>query len=93
MCLQFALDVSGVPKYRRCPSCGRWFERTPRLNRADRRTCSAACRTQHYRERQKRARKLVSEGKSVEQVAEALGSDAETVKGWVRGTKRKGGRP
>jgi hypothetical protein len=93
LCLQFARAVSGDLEYQRCPVCGRWFELSPGVNRANKQTCSGSCRTKLYRQRQERARELYAEGKTARQIARELGAEPEKVKDWVRGTKRKGGRP
>jgi len=81
--LQFAFAITGNKKYQKCPSCGRWFELQPGLNRANKVTCSQSCRTRAYRQRQDRARELKANGKTVRAIAKELGSNIETVKGWL----------
>jgi hypothetical protein len=92
--LQFAQEMRSLRKPRRCPVCGRWFELAPdagedsRRRRSDRETCSTACRSKAYRERQNQARQLHAVGKTFKEIAKELGSDVKTIKGWV--TKRRG---
>ena len=40
-----AADLAAQQRYRRCANCGEWFP----VDRADRRTCSNACRQAHHR--------------------------------------------
>src|SRR5262249_26323310 len=54
--VQFAQAIAADRDFRQCAACGKWMELAPRLNRADRVMCSAACRQKVYRERQERAR-------------------------------------
>jgi hypothetical protein len=92
--LQFAQEMLFLREPQRCQVCGRWFDLTPgagassRLRRSDRETCSTACRSKAYRQRQERARQLHAEGKTAREIARELGSDVKTVKGWV--SKREG---
>jgi hypothetical protein len=81
--LQFALAVDGNKDYRQCPSCGKWFELSTHGARADRLTCSDACRFRAYRQRQERARQMHAEGKTFKEIAKELGSTVATVKGWI----------
>lgn len=53
--LQFADALTGMAEYVRCAVCGHWFNRS--ICRADRSTCSKACKQRAYRERK-------AEGKS-----------------------------
>jgi len=83
--LQLADAVSNDRTFSRCRECGRWFEVAPDAARTHRRFCSNSCRSRAYRERQDRARQLYTSGKSLEQIAEELDSDAATVRKWVTG--------
>lgn len=56
--LQFASSISGGKKYRGCRVCGRAFELSPELNRADRLYCSEFCRGRAARRRKAEARKM-----------------------------------
>jgi hypothetical protein len=59
--LQLALAIERGLRFQKCQGCGRWFELTPGVNRADRLTCSSACRQKAYRLRNQ-ARALLEEG-------------------------------
>jgi hypothetical protein len=85
--LQFAFAVGGSKDYQQCARCGKWFELTPGVNRADRLFCSDACRMASYRERVKQARRLAAEGKTIRQIAKELGVEAESVHKWVAPSK------
>jgi Putative ATPase subunit of terminase (gpP-like) len=85
--LQLAEAVFGKAPPRPCPVCGRWFDVSPKKNRADRVTCSRTCRTQAYRRRRYRARDLFAEGVSLKKIAKELGTDVETVEKWVTNMK------
>jgi hypothetical protein len=84
---QFADAVSNDRTFSRCRECGKWFEVAPEVARAHRRFCSNSCRSKAYRERQERARRLYTSGKSFEAIAEELDSDVATVRKWVTGIK------
>src|SRR5262249_49972081 len=94
--LQFAEEIHSRRRPRRCPVCGQWFDlgqvpqRSQRLTRSERETCSSGCRTRAYRQRQAIARQLFAEGKSVREIARSLDCKPEAVKGWVKGIKRGG---
>jgi hypothetical protein len=81
--LQFARAVERDSKFRQCAECGIWFELAPGTARADKLYCSTPCRTKAYRKRQAEAARLHGEGCSVEDIARALESDPETVRGWI----------
>jgi hypothetical protein len=74
--------IVGRKEYDRCHQCGGWFEVVAE-KRKDAKFCSNACRFKAYRERQKQAKRLYTEGMRYKQIASKLGSDVETVKGWV----------
>jgi hypothetical protein len=81
-------DPEGGFRYSHCQRCGKRMALAPGVNRADRTTCSDSCRALLYRQRQKQARQLHAAGKTAKEIAQELGSNAKTVKGWV--SKRKG---
>ena len=87
--LQFAQAVELQKEPRRCRECGRWFEVARGASRTDRLTCSNTCRTRAYRERQAQAVRLRAEGKTPRQIAKQLSSDEDTVKGWLKASKKK----
>lgn len=80
---QFAEAIVSKRNFRKCKTCRAWFELLPGLARTNRLFCSEGCRSKLYRARQEDARRLHGEGKSVKEIAEQLGSDVRTVKGWV----------
>jgi hypothetical protein len=92
--LQFAEEVHSQRRPQRCQVCGRWFdlgrvpERSRRLTRSDRETCSNSCRTRAYRQRQATARQMFAEGKSAREIAKALNCQLDAVKGWVKSIQR-----
>jgi hypothetical protein len=81
--LQFATAVSENKHYRRCDYCQAWSEVSPREANAERHYCSTAHRMKAYRERQAEAQRLANAGEAVETIAEKLGSDTETIRGWI----------
>jgi hypothetical protein len=88
--LQFALAVEGNKEYRQCRECGKWFELSPSVNRANKQTCSSSCRNKGYYRRQEEARRMHAEGKAPKVIAEALGVDSAKIKNWLKGPAKKG---
>jgi hypothetical protein len=82
---QLADAVCNERTFTRCRECGTWLEVAPDAARTHRRFCSHACRTRAYRQRQLQARQGYAGGQSLQQIAQELGSDVATVRGWVRG--------
>jgi hypothetical protein len=83
MWLQLALAIEGNHSYQTCEQCRRWFEVGVEVRRGAK-FCSEACRQKHKRARIAAARTLYAEKVSLEEIATQLGTDVETVKGWVR---------
>jgi len=83
MWLQFAQAIDGNKNYRRCEECRTWYEVSPEVARTSKLYCSNACRSRAYRGRQEKARSLYAEGKSIEEVAEVIGTDAATARRWI----------
>jgi len=54
MWLQFARAVEGDKEYRRCVTCGGWFEVSPEGMRPEAKHCRTACRMRAYRKRKKK---------------------------------------
>src|SRR5262249_25883107 len=88
MWLQFALAVGGDTQHRACPACGKWFAVAPDTVRANKFYCGESCRSRAYRARKEQARTLAGEGKPPKQIAEALATDVEKVKGWLKQPRR-----
>jgi hypothetical protein len=84
--LQFAVAIDGDKEHRQCQrqACGKWFELSPEVNRADKLFCSDVCRMRAYRQRQATARDLSAKGVPLEDIARALATKEVTVQGWVR---------
>ena len=80
--MQVLHAITGNKEYSQCHQCGRWFE-VAAQKRADARFCSNACRFKAYRARQKKARQMQEAGVAVKEIADRLGSDVHTIKGWV----------
>jgi hypothetical protein len=80
---QFTTAVSESRRYRKCAECQSWFEIPLRGARISKEYCSNACRSAAYRRRQERARQLHGQGRSFKEIAQELGTDVKTVKGWV----------
>jgi hypothetical protein len=85
--LQIANAIVAGPLFRSCQVCKRWFAFSAKAPRTKVEFCSDACRLRAYRLRQDRARQMATAGKSFEEIALALGSDAATVRRWVTGLK------
>jgi hypothetical protein len=89
--MQFAHAIEGGRQHRRCRECGRWFEvgsgTSKGAKRADRETCSNACRVRSYRQRQDLARRMHAHGKTVRAIAKELGSSVDTLRKWVTNTR------
>jgi hypothetical protein len=81
--LQFAEAAAAQKLYRRCDFCGIWFEVSPRVAGKSRVYHSNACRVKAYRERQAEAQRRYQAGAAIEDIASALDSEPETVRGWV----------
>ncbi|MBC7093697.1 hypothetical protein H5T53_06820 [Candidatus Bipolaricaulota bacterium] len=79
MWLMFFFEVTGKTKLRRCPICRTWFDvtRSPKKTFCD--SHGAGCRQKASRMR-KKARALLAQGKSPDQVAQELGFDPDLVR-------------
>jgi hypothetical protein len=91
MVFQFAHAVSEERRYRRCAVCRSWLEFRGELGPEDRAACSPACRQRLYRQRIEQATTLhEQQGMGAEVIAERLGADINTVRGWLdAAAKRK----
>lgn len=86
---QFARAVEGGKGYARCEVCGGWFEVSTEGKRPEAKHCSTNCRVKAYRARQGQARDRAAAGEPVEDIATDLGSDIETVRGWINKEAKK----
>lgn len=87
--LQLAESILDQKRYRSCELCGKAFELSPQVNRSDRTFCSDTCRVKTYQQRKRRALKMREEGKSLREIVSEIGSDMQTVKGWLKGGNQK----
>jgi hypothetical protein len=94
--LQFAQAVTNGKDYARCLECQMWFEVTlhsegKTRGRKTRMYCSNACRMRAYLGRKENAARLKKRGKSIAEIARQLGSDTDTVNGWMKSSEKSGG--
>jgi len=80
---QFAEAVQVGMKFQTCKNCGEVFGLTHKTNRSSRQYCSDACKTNACRQRESKAIKMHSNGKTPEQIAKDLGSDLATIEKWL----------
>ena len=80
---QFAQAVVGNYDHWQCAECGEWFAVSPEASRTSRAYCGDACRARHYRAKKASARRLHRAGGSLKAIAEELGTDVATLKGWL----------
>jgi hypothetical protein len=85
--LQMAQALDGGHAFEQCKACRKFIRLRPGENRADRVTCSPACRVRLHRQRVGLAVELKGQGKTPRQIAAELGSDVESVKKWIAKAK------
>jgi hypothetical protein len=83
--LEFAEAVIGNKRTRQCSVCDRWFLVAAGIGRSHKEHCSLSCRQKAYRKRKQDAIELHGKGMSAKEIATKLGSDIETVTGWLKG--------
>jgi hypothetical protein len=85
MWLQFAAAVDARKAFLKCARCGAPFEvsRDVAGRRTDARFCSDRCRVGYYRDRIDQARRLGAKGMTAGRIARELGTDTDTVRGWL----------
>lgn len=85
LCLQYAEALKGDHHgFKRCSECGQWLG-----NRSDSLFCSDRCRARAYRKRKREAKRLHDLGTRPSEIARKLGSDIQTVKGWLGASGRR----
>jgi hypothetical protein len=89
MKLQLAEAIVLEKSCRDCEHCGKPFEVTPQVSRADRLYCSDNCRVKAYQRRRKQAIKMREDGDTLREIAKVLGSDMSTIKKWVSETDKE----
>ena len=82
--LQFARAVEASKTYSRCQVCTQWFEVSSEGKRRHSKYCSDRCRVKAYRDRRNEAVARDAAGESPHSIAEALGSELDTVLGWIK---------
>ena len=82
--LQFARSVEASKNYRRCRVCTQWFEVSVEGKRRHSKYCSDRCRMKAYRDRRSKAVARAAAGESPGLIAEDLGSELDTVLGWIK---------
>lgn len=88
--LQFHLSIEGFSQTRECAECGRLFKIDPQEGtRSSRIYCGNPCKVRAYRKRRAEARRLHAEGLSPAKIADSVGADTKTVRGWIKGRKRR----
>jgi hypothetical protein len=96
--LQFAEAVAGKKEFERCEVCRTWIEKSgrgrsrkdqERKGRSDRLYCSPRCKQEAYRQRKERVLRLHAEGKKPREIAQEVGTTAETAKGWIAQQRKK----
>ncbi len=83
MVFQLIATISCKKDFRQCKVCGTWFELHPDRARTDKLFCTGACRFKAYRQRQASAYVMHGQGKSIEAIANELGTSAVKVEEWI----------
>jgi hypothetical protein len=81
--VQLLSAIADLKRYRDCEFCGKPFELTPQVNRADRVFCSDTCRVKSHQKRKRLAIEMRKAGKPLREIAKATQSDIATVKRWL----------
>ena len=92
MWLQFTLTLTGDRSFRQCKMCEKLFEisTTDEGYNANREFCDRDyCRLKHHRKRKQLALQLAfsKPRPSLSSIAKTVGSDAKTVRGWIKAKK------
>ena len=77
------LDLAGGKRVILCETCGRPFVSGVQKARYCSPTCRHTAQKRAYRQRIREAKSLQTQGFGVEEIAERLKSDVETVRGWL----------
>lgn len=81
--VQLITSVAQLKRFRGCEFCGKPFELTPQVNRADRLFCSDTCRVKAHQKRKRQAIEMRKAGKPLREIVKATKSDLATVKRWL----------
>jgi hypothetical protein len=85
----FAGAVAEHQAFRHCLICGRPMTSSDKGFRANRTTCSDACRAKLYEARVAQAQKLAGQGVEPKRIAEQLGTNVGRVRSWMKRGKTK----
>ncbi len=88
MWFQLAQGLAGDMEFRECRQCRTWFQVSPDTSRSDRVYCSAPCRYQASYQRRSRARRLRTEGATIQSIATEMDVSLEEIRRWVKHTRR-----
>jgi hypothetical protein len=91
MWLQLALAITGEKRFVACKFCRRMFEISTEQSgfRSHREFCSDSCKTKDYRKRKRSALRLFEGGKLPAEISEKTGTDATTVRTWLKASKSR----
>lgn len=91
MWLQLALAITGDKRFVACKFCRRMFEISTEQSgfRSHREFCSDSCKTKDYRKRKRSALRLAEGGQLPAEISEKTGTDATTVKKWLKASKSR----
>lgn len=91
MWLQLALAITGDKRFEACKFCRRMFEISTEQTgfRSHREFCTDSCKTKDYRKRKRSALRLAEGGKLSAEIADKTGTDAATVKAWLKASKTR----
>ena len=87
--LQLALAIADDKRFPACKFCNRLFEMStaPTGFRTHREFCSDSCKTKDYRRRKRVASGLLTQGRSVQEIARLTSTKAATIRKWLQAGK------
>jgi hypothetical protein len=91
MWLQLALAITGDKRFVACKFCRRLLEISTEQSgfRSHREFCTDSCKTKDYRKRKRSALRLAIAGKPLAEISEKTGTDAATIKTWLKTAKSR----
>jgi transposase-like protein len=87
--LHLSQAIEEEKRYEKCRECAAWFELSRGKAHKDRQYCSEMCKVNAYRKRKTEALRYHLDGKKPGEIARIVGSDIETVKGWIATIKKE----
>lgn len=82
--IQFAQALGSSPRIHSCDRCLKFFQVADKAARTEKNYCGNTCKVAAYRERKRKAAILRQAGATLRQISLEIGSDVETIKGWLR---------